>query len=251
MKRLVFISLLLVAVTVSAQDTIRIMTYNIKAATMSSTYNLADYIKQWKPDLVALQEVDVNTARAAKHNPEGTNVVDGLGYYTDMLSAFSSSLPYKGGYYGVGVLSKYPFLSVESVALPQKSEAEPRSLIVCKLKIGDKDICFMSAHLCLKKDNRVMQMKTVEKIAKKAKCLTFVCGDMNSFVQDGEIKQYMKSFKDALPEDKNTFPSLVPDRKIDYVLYNHQKEVEVIDTQIDTIVPLSDHCCCIVDVVVK
>jgi len=237
------------AMQVCAQDTIRIMTYNLKACQLASVEDIGKYIRRNNPDIVALQEIDVNSGRARRVHPEGPNTIDGIAYYADMLSAYGSSLKEEGGYYGVAILSKYPYLSTESVLLPMPVNTEQRSYLACQVNIKGHPICFVSTHLDLDKTNRIVQMKYINKHLSKCKTTCFIVGDLNSQPDDKEVGTYLKKWTDALPKGQPTFPALHPEMKLDYVLYRNGVKLKVIDSYIDTEVPLSDHCACIVDVV--
>src|SRR5689334_21755730 len=74
-----------------------------------------------QPDLVALQEVDVGTARVG-----GVNQIAELSRLMGMYAQFGKAMDYMGGDYGVAVLSRWPFLKTASQALPSTPGYEPR-----------------------------------------------------------------------------------------------------------------------------
>jgi len=61
---------------------------------------IANVIKRFDPDLVALQEIDVKTNRT--HNIDQLEVLANM---TQMNHYFSPAMTYDGGHYGVGILS--------------------------------------------------------------------------------------------------------------------------------------------------
>lgn len=94
-----------------------IMTYNIHhARDMKGTVDIrqiAAVINQYKPDLVALQEVDSVTNRNGK-----VDQMKELGELTGMYQCFGSNFPYDGGTYGLGILSRYPIKGTATFRLP-------------------------------------------------------------------------------------------------------------------------------------
>src|ERR671939_18988 len=83
-----------------SKKTLKVMTYNIHVGVgMDKKLDLqriADVIRQEKPDLVGLQEVDRNVKRT-----EGKDEIAELAAMTQMQFAFAPNLDYKGGKYGV------------------------------------------------------------------------------------------------------------------------------------------------------
>ena len=64
----------------------------------------ATLIKKYKPDIVFLQEIDVYTKRAYNRNQLYT-----LSKYTGLnFRAMGTNIKFKNGFYGDGILSKFP-----------------------------------------------------------------------------------------------------------------------------------------------
>ena len=77
-------------------------------------YNrIANIIKQAAPDVVALQELDSITQRN-----DGVYALKELETLTGMHGLFASAIPFQGGSYGIGLLSKEQPLSYKTF-LPQ------------------------------------------------------------------------------------------------------------------------------------
>ena len=73
MKKLFFILILLSTLNINAQDTLklRVMTYNLRFGELATIDQLAEHIKAFQPDFVALEEVDVNTHRTLAPHQNG------------------------------------------------------------------------------------------------------------------------------------------------------------------------------------
>ena len=88
---------------------LRVMTYNIHAAkgvdAKVDLARIADVIRSYGPDLVALQEVDVHRARTGAID-QARELGDALG----MTAVFAPTLERDGGHYGIATLSKLPVL---------------------------------------------------------------------------------------------------------------------------------------------
>ena len=69
----------------AAEKDLVVMTYNIRAGSLTTIDSLAEMIKSQNPDFVALQEVDVMTKRANAPNMNGRNIVSELAAKTDMF----------------------------------------------------------------------------------------------------------------------------------------------------------------------
>src|SRR5210317_504230 len=91
------------------QQTIKVLSFNIlHGATTRGDFDLdaiAQVIIDADPDFVALQEVDYKTKRA-----KGYDLVTELGWRTKLSPIFGRAMPYDGGEYGEGILSRFSFI---------------------------------------------------------------------------------------------------------------------------------------------
>ena len=74
-----------------AQDTLRIMSYNIEVGYEANMDAIGEYIKGIKPDIIALQEVDEWAYRSNNKSRKGVNQVVELAMYADKLPLFSKT----------------------------------------------------------------------------------------------------------------------------------------------------------------
>ncbi len=105
---------------------LKIVSFNVKCAWYGKTLDgVAELLREIDGDLVGLQELDVNTKRSNKHAP----VVNQLEYIAQKAGypywSFARVLDFQGGYYGHGVLSKYPILN--STVIWPKAQPDPDS----------------------------------------------------------------------------------------------------------------------------
>jgi endonuclease/exonuclease/phosphatase family metal-dependent hydrolase len=97
-------------------------------------------------DLVALQEIDVNTIRSGKEINEPAAIAEALGMYF----YFGKAIDYGNGGYGVAILSRFPLSETRTQWLSQKADpkTERRAIATARVTLpGGQQICFASTHL--------------------------------------------------------------------------------------------------------
>ena len=71
-----------------------------------------------------------------------------LGLRTGMFPLYGKTIPHAGGWYGIGILTAGPYISVQKLMLPQASATEePRALLLATIEAGGDTIVFASTHL--------------------------------------------------------------------------------------------------------
>lgn len=252
MKKSILFTGLILAATINAQDTIRIMTYNIEAGVQANMEEIGQYIKAQKPDVVALQEIDQWAYRAKRKSPSPENQVVKLATEADMLPVFSQTCDFNSGFYGIGLLSKYNIISYKRILLPQSNpEYEPRVALVVELDVNGKKITIVNTHLTLVDEDRLLQAKFIAKQLRKIKTPKLLCGDMNTQPDEIIMTKTWTKYHDALPENQTTFPSVKPRAKLDYIFTDSKDNIEIVNQHVDTSCGLSDHCPCYVDIIIK
>jgi endonuclease/exonuclease/phosphatase family metal-dependent hydrolase len=240
---LIFIPTLLIA---QNKNQIRVLTFNIlHGATTQNDFNLdtiASVIKRTNPDLVALQEVDFKTNRA--HNYD---LVTELGWRTKMAPLFGRAMPYEGGEYGEGVLSKWSLLSSRNVPLPHSPENEPRAALeITTLTPWGDTISFVGTHLDhLRNDvDRIAQVRKINEVFSKNKHPTILAGDLNDVPGSTaiDILEIMWSPSYDRNNIARTFPSDNPTKKIDYVMVYPSNRFRVVSQEVICDQVASDHC---------
>jgi glycerophosphoryl diester phosphodiesterase len=196
-----------------------VMTYNLRFGERASMDKIAEVIKAESPDFVALQEVDVNSYRDAAGANKGLNYINELAEKTGMNGYFGKALNFpRGGYYGVGILSKHPSRSVERFELPNPKAVEPRVLLAGVFEIdGHMPVVFGSSHLDYSdKDTSEKQARYVLNILNGFGLPYIVGGDFNATNESGAVQAFVEVAK-PLTADEYTFPSDIPKKKIDYI----------------------------------
>lgn len=231
-----------VAVFAGEPTDIKVMSYNLRFGELSPMEEIGRYIASEAPDIVALQECDWNTARERAPKQNGVRFVNVLASETGMFGLYGKSIDYKGGYYGIGILSKYPIVRSERVLLPNDGKTEQRSMLVADIEMpGGKIITFVCTHLEVSSSEmRVRQVKFINKYLSKVKNQIILAGDMNAEPDSEEMALLRKSWKD-LTDREFTYHSSKPSIKIDYVYSKPAEKVELMETEVCKEVKLSDH----------
>lgn len=94
-------------------------------------------------DIVGFQEVDQNSERN-----KFQDTMDLLGAETGYYFYYAPAMRYSTGYYGNGLLSKYPIVSCETINITVfDPNEEPRCLLHAKIDVGGTILDFFVTHL--------------------------------------------------------------------------------------------------------
>lgn len=234
--------LLLPAYAQQRPDTLRVMTYNLRFGELASMKEIADYIKSENPDIVALQEVDWKTHRERAPRQHGVAMINELAFYTGMFGLYGKSIDYSGGYYGLGILSRYPILSSQRILLPNpEPQAEQRSMLMAQIEMPHhQPVTFICTHLeVATQDKRIAQIRFIQQEAKKIEGPLLLAGDFNARPDSEEIRTEMNGWINATDEEY-TYHADNPTIKIDYIYFLPGRGLEMIDTNRGK-AKLSDH----------
>ncbi len=237
---IIFSSSLLANPILTKKKILKVMTYNIHhcnppaAGDEIDVEAIAKVIKSQNPDLVALQEVDVNTIRSGK----GKNQAEQLAKLTGMYYFFSKAIDYEGGEYGVAVLSKFPIKKTFQIPLPilPDQKEELRTVAAVTIAISkNKDIVFASTHLGLKEPNRLFQSEKIIEKFKEMDMPVIIAGDFNAVPESPVIKKLDAFFtRSCTTNCEFTIPVKNPNKTIDFIMFNFKAKVlstVVIDEQ--------------------
>ena len=229
-----------------SENSLRLMSYNVRNARgMDEKVDyerVADVIRKVSPDVVALQELDSVTTRS-----ENVDVLAVLGDLTKMYSVYSASIDYRGGKYGVGILSKEKPLSWKRIPLPGSEEA--RSLLIVEFE----KYVYCCTHLSLRPADRLSSVKIINEEAKSYDKPVFIAGDFNGKPGSPEILEMQNSSQTLTNVEIPTFPSDKPRETIDYIFVYRQgeKEYTVLQEKVLNEPVASDHLPLFVDVKVS
>jgi endonuclease/exonuclease/phosphatase family metal-dependent hydrolase len=200
---------------------LRVMTFNIQSA-LKGLDTVAETIRSAQPDIVALQEVDVNTRRSAGLNQSAELAQrTGLRHY-----AHFRTTTLHGGDYGVGIISRFPLESVEQFPLPVEKGSEPRTVARILMKVHGQEVSVYVTHLTRRPFNgaiRVRQSAAIMKLMESDPRPKLLMGDMNDTPDSRSVRLFKRELMDVFAlrgqgEDE-TYPlPVIPNLRIDYVL---------------------------------
>ena len=235
-KNLLFIFAALFTFSAQAQNTLKLMSYNIKNANgMDNVCNfqrIANVIYNASPDVVAIQEVDSMTNRSGQKY-----VLGEIADRTQMHGYFAPAIDYDGGKYGIGLLTKQVPLRLQTLPLPGREEA--RTLILAEFT----DYIYCCTHMSLTEEDRMKSLELVKAFTSSSTKPLFLAGDMNAEPESGFIKELQKDFQILSNPKQHTFPAPDPKETIDYIatLKQNAKGFAVISAKVINEPMASDH----------
>ena len=228
---------------------LRVLCYNIHYGQGNDgqydVKRLAAVINKAKPDLVALQEVDVGVKRSGR-----VHQARRLAELTDMAVRFGPTQHYEGGLFGNAVLTPLPILDVLIQPLPYTESTEqrvtyPRGAIAVTVRARDgKKPRFVSTHFQHNvAEDRLAEAKAINKLfGGDDKLPTILAGDMNAVPDSDPIKELLEHWSNATDEPASpTAPSKKPTSRIDYIFYRPASMFRVSHAEVLAESMASDH----------
>ncbi len=209
-KAILFLSFLALPLGAVAQDTLRVMTYNVKNAVgmdgRRNYWRIAGAVARVVPDVVAVQELDSATRRS-----KGDYVLGELARITKMHATYAPAIDFDGGKYGVGILSREKPLSVRAVPLPGREEAR----VMLMAEFGSYVFCCV--HLSLTDEDRMASLPIILEAVRQWDKPVLLAGDWNASPSSPFVEEVQRDFRLLSDTAQTTFPSPAPSETIDYV----------------------------------
>lgn len=245
---LIFMAILIGAAGLRAQDrqpgsdSLKVMTYNLRFGELASMEAIAGSISRENPDVVMLQECDWATSRERAPHQNGVKFINVLASETGMFGLFGKSIDYRGGYYGLAILSRYPFVSSGRHLLPNDGSTEQRSLLTADIELPSGNMLTVACtHLEVSSPAlRVRQVEFIDEYFRFSGHPVILAGDMNAVYESPEMDYLRKSWLD-LSNRENTFSTKFPSIKIDYIYAKPETCLELLSTEVLYHIVLSDH----------
>jgi endonuclease/exonuclease/phosphatase family metal-dependent hydrolase len=219
----------------------RILTYNVhRCVGMDGELDVARTAKaiaQMRPDIVALQELDVFRAR--------TDMVDQAHAIAELLGMsfhFHPAFRVEEESYGDAILATFPMRVVKAGALPGSNAVrglEPRGALWVKIDIGgDIELDVVNTHLGLVPHEQRAQASALVSEAWMAdpECTdpAILLGDFNATSRHGAYRRVAQRLRDAQKVHRRrtlkTFPSRFPMIRIDHVFVSRSVVVTGVHT---------------------
>jgi len=247
MRRILFIHMFFFCLQVAITQEIRLMTYNIHhGEDMKGKVDIAQIagvINRYKPDIVALQEVDSVTNRNGK-----VDQMAELGRLTGMQQAYGRNFAYDGGSYGLGILSRFPIAGTKSYRLPyypDDANGDTRLMFMTTIQVSkNKQVHFGTVHLDYKQasqrkiqaDDMLLQMEKAGNIP------IIIAGDFNAAPNEESISVIEKQFTQLINNDSAfTYPADTPRIKIDYIFLSKKNKWKPVQQEVIDEKNASDH----------
>ena len=121
-------------------------------------------LKKYKPDIIFMQEIDMYTKRAYYKNQLYTfSKYTGLNY-----RAMGTNIKYKSGFYGDGILSRFPIeYSANYLSPLTNTSHEQRGILCNKIAFGNMKVNVFSVHMSTYEDERILTAKELIRIVSK------------------------------------------------------------------------------------
>lgn len=225
--------------TAGRDNYLRVGTYNIHSCIhMDGRINpdrTADAIAAYKPDILALQEVDAGRKRTSGTR-QGAYIAERLG----LTSHFFPVLQDGDEQYGIAILSRFPVVDLKMDHLPTVGSSrfrEPRGVMIAKLETPLGCLHFANLHLGLTNRERRFQIDSVLGDDRIAPLVTgnqpvIVCGDFNAGTRSYTYRKMSEHFQDVQLQavqpnyPRATFLSRWPVMRLDHVFVSRHFRIQ-------------------------
>ncbi|MEO7412967.1 MAG: endonuclease/exonuclease/phosphatase family protein [Opitutaceae bacterium] len=215
------------AVTAKArtEPRVRLMTYNTHGCGgmdgRVSPRRIARAIAEHKPDIVALQELDLGRRRSRVED-QSAIIAQELGLH----AVFCPTITRGEEHYGHALLSHWPIEVVNRSRLPHDARTwfkEPRSAIWARVQVAGRPVNVITTHLGLGVRERVLQMEMLMSkdwiggIPETEPII--LCGDFNCLPRSAPYNLAAKRLRDVQRDRRpqNTFSSNRPLVRLDHI----------------------------------
>jgi endonuclease/exonuclease/phosphatase family metal-dependent hydrolase len=242
-----------VALSVAGRDTVRVLTYNVHSCVgidgRLSPQRVARVIARYRPDVVALQEVDVERLRTGR--------VDQAGVIAECLQMdyhFHPALQLEEEAYGDCILSRLPMRLIRKGRLPtppHKTRREPRGALWVAVDLGGRTLQVVNTHLGLRARERWLQMRALLGEdwlgGRTQRGSVILCGDLNASPQSPVWRLCALTLLDVQTgawehAPRRTWFGWYPIARIDHIFVDAQFKVLYVDVGADYLARIaSDH----------
>lgn len=221
-------------------ELLRVMTYNVHSCVgmdgKLDAERIARVIARARPDVVALQELDVGRVRSF-----GMDQAHLIARYLEMEFHFHPAMHLEEERYGDAILTHLPQRLVKAGPLPglaDKPHLEPRGALWVAVDLHGREVQIINTHLGLYPRERVAQVDALlgsDWLAhEQCQGPVILCGDFNALPSSPVCSRLGGQLKDAQVEAKHhrpqgTFSSRLPTMRIDHIFISPGLEVTGIE----------------------
>jgi peptidylprolyl isomerase len=223
------------------RDTVRILAYNIHHGegvdSVLDLERIAAVIRSVDPDLVALQEIDSVTTRTG-----GVDQASELARLTGLEARYGRFMAYRGGAYGMAILSRWPIEASANLRLPDGEEPRTALSVIVRSPVSGERLRFVGIHLYRTEEERMAQAVALDSLLSEGDLTTILAGDFNSTPDSPVMGRLGESWQPvAKGTDRFTFSSYDPVREIDFVLLRPGERFTVLSQRLLDEPVASDH----------
>lgn len=214
----------LVALSVTAGE-LRVLCWNLHHGVGEDgkldLERIAAVIREQKPDLVALQEVDKKCGRT-----KGVDQAAELARLTGLHGTFGKAMDHDGGEYGQAILSRFPMGDTQVHQLP--GDGEPRIAFEAEVKVNGKPLRMITVHLDHQQAaRRLKQAETLAKVLENRHEPMILAGDFNDIPGSATLLSLRAPWSAvAKSEPALTCPASQPESEIDHIFLRGLTAVE-------------------------
>ena len=240
---------------------LRLMTYNVHRCVGTDrkldVERVAEVIAAEKPDVVALQELDVRRART-----RGVDQAHRLAELLKMSSHFHPAMTVEEELYGDAILTALPEKKVKADGLPLYTRIpglEPRGAVWITVEVGGTPVQIINTHLGLVPQEQKRQAAALlgeQWMAHEAwQAPGILLGDFNATPYSATYRLLKTALRDAQTQSSTwrktptaTFPSSFPFMRIDHVFLTKGLETVNVSSPYGPLARVaSDHLPLVVD----
>ena len=213
-----------ITLTVSAKE-FRMMTYNIYGGRLANGTKIGQSIKRYKPDFIALQEVDRYTNRSNLRDI-AKDIADEMGYN---YYYFQKSRDFDSGEFGISFISKYPVEKIYAYELPSIG-VEKRQVVIAELEKKEfgKKVMIINTHMDYKKEIKKEELESLSLLNGLFESdVKFLSGDLNLLPNTEYYQTLSKEWKDSYFEGADKEMRSIEDPRIDYIFGDYSNNWKV------------------------
>ncbi|OGR88941.1 MAG: hypothetical protein A2992_06865 [Elusimicrobia bacterium RIFCSPLOWO2_01_FULL_59_12] len=241
------------------QGVFRVMTYNVHSCRgmdgRVSIERITRVIARCHPDIVALQELDMDRRRSG-HVDQAAAIAARLG----MNKLFFPAERRAHEQYGDAILGRHPMRLVRQGSLPGTldfRDPESRGALWVSVRLHGRDLNLLNTHLSVWAPKALVQARALMSAEwagnPECRASTILCGDMNARPESPVCRMFGSAFHDAQLRHagrppKKTWFGRFPVGRIDHVFVTDDLRVtavDVPDTELEKLA--SDHLPLVVD----
>lgn len=230
-------------------ERLRVLTYNIHHGEGEDRKldleRIAAVIRDARPDVVSLQEVDRRVQRT-----RGVDQPTELARLAQLHVAFGANIKLQGGEYGNAVLSRLPLTRHQNRPLPCLKNGEQRGVLEVEMAWPDERsrLVLLATHFDHRPDD-AERRASAEFVNQRARELeestpgvrVMLAGDLNDHPASATLQRLREAGWTTNDGELPTIPVDAPKRQIDFILVRPSTAWRIVETQVLPEAIASDH----------